>query len=125
MRLGTFLILVVLSFAGCATQAPASDGTRVIPVEGRARVVSVDQSLGQAVLEIGGSNVNAYWQVERAYAQGGAVINNGPLTAPVGAYREPVVRPQKFAANPGDLIAYVGLQTGNEILLRSIQVVAP
>ena len=123
-RVTLFNALLLASAFGCASQAPPAARTGAFFVEGLAHVVSVDQVLGTAVLEIGGSRINAYWQTEQAYAQPGTFVANGPLAAPSGAYREPVVRAEKFAGNPGDLIAYIGLQTGHEILLRSVQVVS-
>jgi hypothetical protein len=40
----------------------------------------------------------------------------------VGQYREPAVKQQVFAANPGDTISFIGLWTGKDLFLRSIAV---
>ena len=84
-------------------------------VKGRAKVVSVDNTLGLAVLEYEGKRVRSYWQTETVLAQRGTVRADDPVMARWG-YREPVVRAEVFGATPGDTIDFVGMWTGKDIL---------
>jgi hypothetical protein len=122
----TTACLLTLCGAGCAKQRMSefdADSKAVGFVRGQARVLSVDERLGLAVLEIDGQRVPAYWQKEVARAEGGAKVQDSPIRPPVGVYREPTVRPVTFPAQVGDVIAYVGLRTGNDLLLRGVQVI--
>ena len=118
------LCLALAAITACTSQPPAPRDGGLRFVEGRARVISVDPILGQTWLEIDGHRVNAYWQTEAVQARGGAMISNGPLRPPIGEYREPVTHATPFPARPGDLISYVALQTGDDLLLRGVSVVA-
>ena len=91
-------------------------------LRGQAKVVSVDPVLGRALLEYKGRRVYGFWEVESAQARTWPMevtINgaDGPL--------QPVVSSQEFPAQPGDTIAFVGMQTGDNIYLRGVSVVAP
>lgn len=116
---------IAMTLAACAKPAPTTPANYTGFVQGQARVISVDQELGQALLEIGGRKVYGYWERDSSLAQGGAVVQNGALKPPVANYHEKIAVRQQFPAAAGDLIAYVGFQTGREILLRGVAVVQP
>jgi hypothetical protein len=90
-----------------------------------AKVVSVDQGLGQVTLDLHGEQVKAYWETQTTFAQGGVVAPPdaaGGRGGPVGQYKEVAVKQQVLAASPGDTISFIGLWTGNQIFLRSVAV---
>lgn len=117
--------LVAGGGGGCAPrdgQAEEGEGGGAF-VRGRARVVSVNPAIGLATLEIDGERVQAYWELERMQAQGGAIVRSGPLKPAVGDYREPIVHTQEFPAQAGDVILFVAMKTGRNLFLRGVQVV--
>ncbi len=93
-----------------------------VRVARRAWRFDVDQELGKVVLDVSGRQITAYWEIETNLAQGGAIVGNGPVRAPVANYHEPIAHRELFPAVPGDVIAFVGYQTGKEILLRGVEV---
>jgi hypothetical protein len=93
-------------------------------LRGVARIVTLDQSAGYALLEFEGRQVDAYWQTEVAAAQGGIVAQNDPVRPAVGVYREPEVHVQPLHAKPGDTIAFLGMRTGNSIFLQGVAVIS-
>jgi hypothetical protein len=115
----------VLMVAACGETVVKQEEAAPNPlvVKGKAKVVSVDNTLGLAVLEYEGKRVRSYWQTETVLAQRGTVRADDPVKAPVGEYREPVVRAEVFGATPGDTIDFVGMWTGKDILLRGVAVV--
>lgn len=117
------ILLPALLLVACASRPQSPPATPFI--RGTAKVISVDPGLGHALLQIGNRQVDAYWQTEVAAAQGGSTIQPDANKPPVGIYREPQVRNPAFTAQPGDTIAFVGLQTGNSIFLSGISVVGP
>jgi len=119
---------VVMLCAGCSPWD--AWGGKKAPVErsgfirDTARVVSVDNGLGQAVLDLHGEQIRAFWETQTSFAQGGIIAQPDAtgLKGPVGQYKEPAVKHQVFAANPGDTISFIGMWTGKQIFLRSIAV---
>ena len=95
-------------------------------INGTATVVSIDKPLGHAVLDIAGKTVEAYWLTESMMAvqmDPETTSTGTPLQPQVGQYQPPVARTEDFNAAPGDTIAFVGLKTGDDILLRGIRVI--
>ena len=124
-RLMTLGILCLVLAFGCAHPESSVNTPATGFIEGQARVVSVDQVLGRAVLEIGGREVRAFWLTQSTTPQlRGAVSRSGPVNSPTGVYYEAAVQRQTFPAEPGDLIAFVALRTGDELFLRGVTVVA-
>ena len=93
-------------------------------LRGTAKIITLDQTVGYARLEIEGRQVDAYWQTEVAAAQGGFVAQNDPVQPPVGIYRESQVHVQPLHAQPGDTIAFLGMRTGNSIFLQGVSVIS-
>jgi len=121
--------LAVILAAGwmfLAACAPAAEKQEESPfVRGRAKVVSVDQGLGRVVLEYQNQKVEAYWQTELGYAQGGALArSDSPFKPAVGMYREPNVQAQEFDGKPGDTVDFIGMRTGRSIFLQGVAVVS-
>jgi hypothetical protein len=136
-------LLPALALTACTrTEQPASFGRMSVPdlkrplanddqsapaspfVRGTAKVISLDQTLGYVRLEIDGTQVDAYWQTEVAAAQGGFVALNDSVRPPVGVYREAEVHAQSLRAKPGDIVAFMGMRTGNSIFLQGIAVIS-
>lgn len=124
------LAAAVAFLAGCAQKPPDDPLTRshesVGYINGRAKVVSIDKTIGHAVLEIEGQQVQAYWLTQSMLAvdMDPATVSTGTSLRPqVQQYDPPVERAEDFAAVPGDTIAFVGLKTGDDILLRGIRVI--
>jgi hypothetical protein len=117
------LVLAAISLGACAEKSSDIREKEGGFVEGRARVLTVDQSIGTATLEIDGKRVEAFWEVERANPQGGAVVRNGPLKPPVADYREVIVHRQEFPAEPGDMIAFVAMRSGRSLYMRGVRVI--
>lgn len=92
-------------------------------IRGTARVITVDEPLGQALLDINGERVYAYWQKEAYAAQPGSITRSGPLHAPMADYHEAEARPIHFPAQAGQAIEFVGLRTRNEIFLRGVALI--
>ena len=123
MRTCQFMTLAVIFLAACTPIE--KDDTGSLFIRGTARVVSVDQTLGRDELDYQNRHVEAYWQTEIQYAQGGAVTRaDSPIKPPVGVYREPNVKVQTFDAKPGDIIQFVGMRTGRSIFLQGVAVVS-
>ena len=119
------VLFISLAMAACSQQAATTttdDGG--LFVRGTAKVVSVNLAMGRTVLEIDGRQVTAFWETHTALARTGSITREDQFKAPVGHYEEPVVREQEFAANPGDTIAFIGMKSGKELFLRTIQVIA-
>ena len=116
-------MLPAIALGACATQEqPPAAQTPF--VRGTAKVVSVNAVAGHAVLDLQGRRIDAYWQTEVAAAQGGSTIQPDVNKAPVGIYHEPEVHAPTFDAQPGDTIAFLGMQTGNSIFLQGIAVIS-
>lgn len=122
--------LSILISCLCLSVLPACQAHPAAPdVEGpliseQARVVEVDPLLGQVLLDMGGRQVWGYWQTEAALAAGGTVSRNGPMGTTVGDYKPATVRDVPFPARAGDTIAFIGMKTGDEILLRRVTVLS-
>ena len=120
-----------LLFAACSQkpQEPADPFAHphesVGYVEGTAKIISLDKAMGHAVLE-------SRWQTgpgllacsKTDFAQGGVITSDNPVSPGVAQYQPPLAQAQNFDAVPGDTVAFVGLKTGNDILLRGIKVIA-
>ena len=122
-----FFFLLLLFMGGCAqeviTPAPDQAGSGAF-IRGQARVLSVEPTLGRALLEFDGRQVWSYWQQERVFArEQGTVVRPNPVAGPQGLYSETIIQRQEFAAQPGDTIAFVGLRTGESIFLRGISII--
>jgi hypothetical protein len=115
-----FLIFVPFLLSACAATGGGADQNSSSFVRGTARVVSVNQTLGTAVLDFDGRQVDAYWQTESAHPQGGTVIQPDPLRPPIGQYREAQTSANSFNAKPGDTIRFLALRTGNTLFLQAI-----
>jgi hypothetical protein len=122
MRTRLALCTLILLLGACAEPKPAKPNGGF--VEGQARVISVDETLGQAILDIEGYRVCAYWQTEVALGQGYNTIAAGPLKPDIVQYQTPVIKKVKFPAKPGDNVHYSGMQTGAELYLRGVEVLA-
>jgi hypothetical protein len=118
-----FILSIALLLCACA--APAGEDQEPLDpnspfVRGTARVVSVNQSLGQIILEFEGRQVEAFWQTESSRAQlRGEFVQNNPAAGPVGHYYEAQVNSHAFDVRPGDIIHFIGFRTGQSIFLRS------
>ena len=111
MRVGLAMILAAVFLAACAPAAEKKDESPF--VRGRAKVVSVDQGLGRVVLDYQNQKVEAYWQTELGYAQGGSLArSDSPFKPAVGLYREPNVKSQEFDGKPGDTVDFTCQATG-------------
>jgi hypothetical protein len=116
--------LMCLAMAACGQSRPAADVPPYGFVRGQARVVAVDPVLGRAILDIGGRHIQAYWNTQRVLAGPGSFFTDGPLSAPTVNAHDPIVREQNFPAKPGELIAYIGMRTGeDDLFLRGVTVV--
>ena len=116
--------MVGILLAACQPVTERQDADALY-IRGTARVVSVDPTLGRVVLDYQRRRVEAYWQTEHSYAQGGSVAkSDGPLQPAVGAYREPSLKAQEFQGLPGDTIEFVGMWTGRSIFLQGVAVVS-
>jgi len=119
-----FLSIIFLALAACSSNS-ASKSNQAAFVQGRATVLQVDNNLGMAQLKINGKIVDAYWQTEIYIPQEGTIDNsgNGPFSQAVGNYKEPYAHHLDLPAKVGDTIVFRGMKTGDELLLRSVQVV--
>jgi len=123
-------LVVSLAFAACGGPPKEQADPFARPhesvgyINGTAKVLSLDKALGHAVLQIDDQQVQAYWILQTDLAQGGLVSTDNPVTPGYGQYTPPQARTQNFDAVPGDTIAFVGLKTGDDILLRGIKVIA-
>jgi hypothetical protein len=124
IAIGAALALAACSQPAKPTDPLASRRPSVGYINGTAKVLTIDKPLGHTVLEIDGREVQAYWLLETDRPQGGTITAINPVGPGVGQYEPPIVRPQNFDAVPGDTIAFVGLKSGDDILLRGIKVVA-
>ena len=132
LKRNAFFIFVaaVLLLAACSQKPKEETDPYAHPhesvgyIEGSARILSLDKAMGHAVLEIDGKQVQAYWLLQTDFAQGGVITGDNPVTPGVAQYQPPLARAQNFDAAPGDTVAFVGLKTGNDILLRGIKVIA-
>lgn len=124
MRTWHALGITVALLAACQPVAEKQDsGARY--VRGTARVISVDSALGRVVLDYQHQQVEAYWQTEVLYAQGGSVVApDSPFKTPVGLYMESSIKGQEFPGKPGDTVAFMGLRTGRSIFLQAVSVVS-
>src|SRR4051812_7018609 len=94
--------VLVFAFLAACSQHPDTHVTKDNGMlKGVARVVSVNDDVGTVTLEIEGKKVPGYWELDRSFAQAGAVVKTGPMKAPVGDYHEPIVQRQGFPAQPG------------------------
>jgi hypothetical protein len=116
-----FMPLLLLS--ACADHPPQEPASGTF-VRGTARILSVDQVTGHVVMDYDNQPTQAYWQTETSFAQGGSLVNNGPLRPPVGQYSEPDVKTQAFKPKPGDTIQFSGMVTGHSIFLQSVGIIA-
>jgi hypothetical protein len=115
--------LFAFLLTACSPQAEKDDPASPF-VRGTARVISVDQTLGRVVLDYQNRQVEAFWQTDVNYAQGGSLAKpDNPLKPPVGVYREPTQQIQTFDAKPGETIQFMGMRTGRSIFLQGVAVV--
>jgi len=119
----TPVLLFLLMVAGCSEHADTQMVQENGMVKGIAKVVDINEDIASVTLEIDGKTVRGYWELEHSLAQGGTVVQNGPMKSPVGDYHEPIVQRQGFPAQLGDTIVFVGMRTGQSIFLRGVQVV--
>jgi hypothetical protein len=117
-----FLIMFTAGAGGCAQHktAPASEAF----VRGQARVVEVDNALGSVLLQMGKNKIRAYWSTETSRPQAGSVVTPDKVRGPVGVYGEAEVAEQEFPGKVGDVVSFVGMRTGNELLLRRVEVIS-
>jgi hypothetical protein len=144
MRSLLCLALTAALLAGCAEGNPSSgarfgafrspdlhrpvnaDPSPAAPspfLRGTAQVVSIDPTTGSAMLNYNGQQVMAYWQTETSHAQVLPGTRVDPQTPPGGKYLQPEVLVQAFPAKPGDIIAFMGMQTGASIFLQGVAVI--
>lgn len=117
------VLAALLTVGGCQTTRTV---TREGPprVSGRATVVELNPRLGMAVLSMRGREFNAFWKPEMTIAHGGTVAApETMMDAPVGVYNESTVYPTSFPGRVGDTIEFLGMRSGDDILLQRVSVV--
>jgi hypothetical protein len=125
-RWAACLILPLLMvIAGCETRRTVTKQAQGIPmVSGRAMVVEVNPRLGMAVLDMRGKQFDAYWKPEVIVSHNGTYVPPKTMfDPPVGVYQETTAVPTAFPAKPGDMIEFLGMRSGDDILLQRVAVV--
>jgi hypothetical protein len=127
MRMMALAALPVVMMAGCAgNSAKPRNGF----VEGKATVLEVNNELGMAVLKIDEKATPAYWDTEvvapfRISAVGAHQTTPQPTGDLANAKDaiHPVEERITLPAKVGDTVVFRGMRTGDELLLRAVQVV--
>jgi hypothetical protein len=123
MRRMTVGLAAVTMVAGCVTKRTVTK-EGMPRVEGRAVVVEVNPRLGMAVVSMKGRQFNVYWKPEVTLAHSGSVAPPQTITdSPVGIYTETTVVPTAFPGRVGDTIDFLGIRSGDDILLQRVAVV--
>ncbi len=117
--------VLVLLAGGCVREQTVTTTREGPPmVTGKGTVVEVNPRLGMAVIDMKGKQFNIYWKPEIVVAHTGTVVPpQSMLDPPVGAYEAPTVVPTAFPAKPGDVIEFLGMRSGDDILLSRVAVV--
>ncbi|HVS69794.1 MAG TPA: hypothetical protein VHQ47_00900 [Phycisphaerae bacterium] len=118
-------LAVALLAAGCVREQTVTITRQGPPmVTGKAKVVEVNARLGVATVDMRGKRFNIYWKPEIVVAHSGTVVPpQSMLDPPVGAYEAPTVVPTAFPAKPGDVIEFLGMRSGDDILLSRVAVI--
>lgn len=129
MRMMAAMVMGVVVLAGCAGSSPKMERGRGF-VQGKAKVLEVNNALGMATLEIDGKRTPAYWDTEVVVPFRLSAVNSHQMTArPTQDLANakdaihPVEERVKLPAKVGDTVVFQGMRTGNEVFLRSVQVV--
>jgi hypothetical protein len=123
LAVSSLALLAMLAAGGCrTTRTVTREGSP--RVSGRATVVEVNPRLGMAVVSMRGREFNVYWKPEVTIAHGGSVAPPETMfDSPVGVYNEPTVYPTAFPGHVGDTIEFLGMRSGDDILLQRVSVV--
>ena len=115
--------LLPIVLLACTPTRPQPQGAPPL-VRGRGTIVELNVPLGYGVLDMNGFKQNFYWRTEIAMASPGAV--NPPANifqAPVGVAQEPNVIHTVFPAHVGDIIEFLGLRNGPDILIQHLAII--
>ncbi|HUO07362.1 MAG TPA: hypothetical protein VM008_03610 [Phycisphaerae bacterium] len=129
MRLATLVLFFAPLLVGCTSTSKQPSRPSAF-VQGKATVLQVDNTLGMALLKVDGKQVPAYWEsdvvvpfrVEGVDTHRAASAPANSL-APSKKEVQPVTQHVDLPAKPGDTIVFRGMKTGDELLLRYVQVV--
>ncbi len=129
MRMMAVFVLVPVLMAGCAAPAAKKSAPNGF-VQGKAQVLEVDNNLGLAVLKFNGKRTQAYWDSEIVapfHISGVDSHQTTPAPTQDLANAKDAIQPTEehvnLPAKPGDTVVFRAMWTGNDLLLRSVQVV--
>jgi hypothetical protein len=124
-RVSRFMFRVSPLLLTACAQQPLHPAPSASPfIQGHAKVLEVHNELGYALLDIDGKHLYGYWDTDPASGQTSTITTPGQWQETTGEGKPPIVHHQNFPAKVGDTIAFRGLMTGPDLLLRGVAVMS-